>query len=435
MRSLRFSIAKMMGIIVLVALGAAALRNASQAVTAVVSIVTHGVLSLAIVGAVCRTGAQRTWWLGFAMLGWTYLGLPLRSLYSGQLLASRIVLKLVSPLMGVTIGDGMPFAGGAAARSFFWIGHYCLALVAAVAGGLLAGAVFGAAKARSMETASSSYHDSEVSTRWWALPAMIVLSVLVLTTSIAIGCARWDPRISAGSTYLLTWWLIGLTSLGAVFGRGRRREFWLGTTLLGTGFLILVFNRPVFSDPDHPRLFLPTVQLLEALRPRFALIASGFSADTEGVVATAAHIERALAQPVPINFPNGTTLERFLEYAQEATRSPNGGVIPIYVDPIGLQEVEHSMTSTLQGVHLEGVALRNSLRLCLRQLDLTYAVRDGLIMITSQDSEDERAISPNDDPYEIVGHCLLALVAAALGGLAAPFVCDLARGSYRGAST
>ena len=125
-----------------------------------------------------------------------------------------------------------------------------------------------------------------------------------------------------------------------------------------------------------------------------------------------------------IQLADGTTLDDFIKYVQDATRRPNGEVIPIYVDPIGLQEAERSMTSPLQGVHFEGVALRTSLRLCLRQLDLAYVVRDGLLLITSQENEDALVISPNDDPYQIVGHCLLAIFAAVLGGLAAPLVCD-----------
>jgi hypothetical protein len=48
-------------------------------------------------------------------------------------------------------------------------------------------------------------------------------------------------------------------------------------------------------------------------------------------------------------------------------------------------------------------------------------------MITSQEDEESLFMRPNDDPFQIVGHCLLALIAAGLGGLAAPLVCDLTR--------
>jgi hypothetical protein len=254
MRSLRFSIAGLMGIIVLVALATAALRYASETMAAVVSLVTHGVLALAVVGAVCRTGAQRTWWLGFAALGWIYLGLPFRFFRTSQMFPSRLVLRLLAPLVGVPAQGDMPIvAGDVAAGWFFWIGHQFLALLAAVAGGLLARAIFGAAAATSLQATASASPAGEVSRRWWVLPAVIAVSGLALTTMVAVACARLDPKIAAGLTYLLTWWLIGLTALGALFARGRRREFWLGTTLLGTGFMIVVFNRPVAFDPEYPR--------------------------------------------------------------------------------------------------------------------------------------------------------------------------------------
>ena len=67
MRWLRFSIAGLMGIIVLVAIATAALRYASETVAAAVSLMTYLVLALAVVGAVCRRGAGRAWWVGFGV--------------------------------------------------------------------------------------------------------------------------------------------------------------------------------------------------------------------------------------------------------------------------------------------------------------------------------------------------------------------------------
>ncbi len=427
MRSLRFSIAALMGIILLVALGAAALRNASDTTAAVVSLVTQGVLCLAIVGGVCRTGAERTWWLGFAALGWTYLGLPLSFTYTPQIQPTRIAVKVLASLIGVSIDDSLPFrANNPGDFLLFMIAHDLLALVAAVAGGLLALATFGAARARSLEATPSSQTGVGASKRSWALPAMIVLSGLLLIASIAIACSRLDARISAGATYLLTWWLIGLTCLGALSARGRRREFWMGASLFGTGFMILIFIRPYPHGVEEPEYFLPTARFLEAMRPRLAALVGRFSTDFKSMAATGTHVEKALNQPVPIDLPDGTTLKEFLRYVQKETSGPNGEVIPIYVDPIGLSEADKTMDSTLRGVQLQGVALRTTLRLCLRQLDLTYGVRDGLILITSADAEDKLDIFPTDDPFQIAGHCLLALIAALLGGLAAPFVSDLA---------
>ena len=59
------------------------------------------------------------------------------------------------------------------------------------------------------------------------------------------------------------------------------------------------------------------------------------------------------------------------------------------------------------------------MQLCLEQLDLTYDVRDGVLRITLA----ENTIPPfYHDPFMIVGHCLLALLAAGIGAIAAPLV-------------
>ena len=198
--------------------------------------------------------------------------------------------------------------------------------------------------------------------------------------------------------------------------------------------MIMVFDRSPF-DEHNPRFFLlPSIQFLEAIRPHFETVAGGFATDPDNVGATQARIQRALSKRVRMRFPDETTLEEILKYIREATRGPDGRVIPIYVDPIGLQEAEKSMTSTVKGMDLEGVKLETSLRLCLRQLELSYVIRDGLLLITSQEDAETLINWPNDDAFQIVGHCLLALIAAALGGAAAPWVCDLAAPTARATS-
>ena len=153
MRSLRFSIAGLMGVVLLAALGSAALRNHSATCSGLVSLLTHGVLCLAFVGAVCRSGAQRAWWLGFALFGWIYLGLPFGlSSHVSQGLPTHALLAMLAPLMGVPIRQSAVYPVGEAERSFFVIGNYLWALLAAVLGGLLARALFGTAAAMPEET-------------------------------------------------------------------------------------------------------------------------------------------------------------------------------------------------------------------------------------------------------------------------------------------
>jgi hypothetical protein len=122
-----------------------------------------------------------------------------------------------------------------------------------------------------------------------------------------------------------------------------------------------------------------------------------------------------------MRFPLETTLDDVLKHIQDAARGPDGNAIPMYIDPLGLQIAEKSMTSEVS-IDLEGVPLRTCLRLCLEQLGLRYEVRDGLLRITSADEA-----SPLG-PFEIVGKCLLALLVAGLGGGLAPLVSDMRRG-------
>jgi tetratricopeptide (TPR) repeat protein len=95
-----------------------------------------------------------------------------------------------------------------------------------------------------------------------------------------------------------------------------------------------------------------------------------------------------LEEPVSMSFANETPLEDVLKYIKSATQGLNDNGIPIYVDPVGLNEAEKTMTSPVT-LDLEGVPLKTTLRLLLKQLGLTYTVKDGLLTITSESSEDQ----------------------------------------------
>jgi hypothetical protein len=98
-------------------------------------------------------------------------------------------------------------------------------------------------------------------------------------------------------------------------------------------------------------------------------------------------ILKHLEEPISMSFANETPLEDVLKYIKSATQGPNDTGIPIYVDPVGLNEAEKTMTSPV-ALDLEGVPLRITLRLLLKQLGLTYDVRDGLLSITAEKSGD-----------------------------------------------
>lgn len=114
-----------------------------------------------------------------------------------------------------------------------------------------------------------------------------------------------------------------------------------------------------------------------------------------------------LDQPLKMAFANETPLENVLKYIRSATAGPNGTPIPIYVDPKGLQQVERTLNSTVT-IDLEGVPLKMSLRLLLKQLDLAYCVRDGVLIISSvQGVREELAEAASEmlgsDPKQLEG--------------------------------
>ena len=56
----------------------------------------------------------------------------------------------------------------------------------------------------------------------------------------------------------------------------------------------------------------------------------------------------------------------------------------------------------------------------MKQLGLDYVLQDGYLRITNED----RVSTDLEDPFLIVGHCLLALLAAGFGAIVAPLVAD-----------
>jgi Domain of unknown function (DUF4139)/N-terminal domain of unknown function (DUF4140) len=98
-----------------------------------------------------------------------------------------------------------------------------------------------------------------------------------------------------------------------------------------------------------------------------------------------------LAKPLELPFREETTLDDVMAYVKQSTKSaslPDG--IPIYVDPMGLQEAEKSLTSTVRNIEFKGVPLKVGLGLLLKQLDLTYEVKGGLLTIISRESAEEQ---------------------------------------------
>ncbi|MFO0950940.1 MAG: RNA polymerase sigma factor [Isosphaeraceae bacterium] len=118
----------------------------------------------------------------------------------------------------------------------------------------------------------------------------------------------------------------------------------------------------------------------DALRTLIAAIAPRVAAADKSPQTKAA-LDR-LEKPLAMKFPNETPLEDVLKYIKASSEVAGGTPLQIYVDPVGLQAAEQTLTSPVT-LDLDHVPLRTSLRLALKQLGLAYCVSDGLLIISS----------------------------------------------------
>jgi hypothetical protein len=414
MAGLRFSIAGLMGIVMVAAVGLAALTKPSEIWAGAMLLLTCGILALAVVGAIYREGPRRAWWLGVSVFGWGYMALsafwPEDSLFH---LPTTRALEVLGPRLGSPLHPN--WAGPPAVDQWFErTGQYLWVLLAALLGGLLAR--FGLAdRADPREGSRPDALEADQPQRSrWLRPTIAGLVALVLLAAFATIWWGASAPLWAGLSFALTCAFLGLILLGAFLGRSRSRSRWLGAALFGAGYAALVFSRPMGQPPWA---YLPTDLLFGGIRPWFPTVARSMSPEN-------ARILDALERPIPMRFDGEATLESLLNHIKRATATPTPPGIPIYVDPIGLQEAERSLQSTVQ-LDLEGVPLKETLRLSLKQLGLAYQVKGGYLWLTSE----EEGFSPElEDPFLIVGHCLVVLVAAGVGAMAAPIVAGAARG-------
>jgi hypothetical protein len=91
---------------------------------------------------------------------------------------------------------------------------------------------------------------------------------------------------------------------------------------------------------------------------------------------------KKLEEPITMSFAMETPLEDVLQYIRQATVTKNSNSIPIYVDPKGLKDAEATLNSAIR-LDLEGVPLKTTLRLMLKQIGLAFCVRDGVLIISS----------------------------------------------------
>lgn len=411
----RFSIAGLMGFVVIAAIAFAAIRNGNEVWAGLMMLITGAVLILAVIGAICRSGRDRAWWLGFSLFGWAYF------LWSASDFNDLTALPPVSipqfldnqlragpgALLSDRFSDRFPAAVWDVGR---WLWCLCLAFM----GGTIARLVFG----RSREVLRASEPDiparSVPRLRRPHTFAVIALSAIYAAAMIMVEARITSPGLVAGLVFLLTVGLLGAATFAAIYASRTRRSAWIGAALFGGGYLILAF---IQADDWNLSPGFPMSRLLNALRQSELRVLTASHLSTSIAERNNQRIFEALGTPLEMSFPIETPIEDVLKYVRTATATSDGWELPIYVDPVGLQEAEKTMTSAVT-INLKRVPLQTTLRLVLKQLGLDYRVRDGFILITSEENETPVFM----DPYLTIGHCLLALVAAGLGGSLAPLV-------------
>ena len=250
-------------------------------------------------------------------------------------------------------------------------------------------------------------------------PAALGLAAFLIFAIVALTSPWATPGQRAGVTVLLTWAALGLAALGAILNSGPARARFLGAALFGVGYMALVTAKLDDLDdwPKHP-----TSRFLYSIRPRIPSTLVEHADDSDAIAAANRRVLKALDRAVPMPFPDETALEDVLRYVKASLRSAEEREVPIYVEPVGLQEAEKTIHSPVS-IDLVDVPLKVALKLLFRELGLRYQVRDGLIVITSISSDSENDQPPTSvDPFLLTDPCLFALLAAGLGGLLAPLV-------------
>jgi hypothetical protein len=100
MRNLRFNIASILGVILFLAVGFAALRESNDYWDSGLFTLTLGVLLVSILLSIHRSQAKRALWIGFALAGWSYLGLSLVPSIESRLLTTKGLAYLDSKVPG-----------------------------------------------------------------------------------------------------------------------------------------------------------------------------------------------------------------------------------------------------------------------------------------------------------------------------------------------
>jgi hypothetical protein len=106
MKRIRFSIAGLLVVILVLGVGFAALKESTDLWHSGLFTLTVGVLLISVLLAMHRSTAKRAYWIGFALFGWSYLALSLMPSIESRLLTTKGLAYLHSKIPR-SIANGM----------------------------------------------------------------------------------------------------------------------------------------------------------------------------------------------------------------------------------------------------------------------------------------------------------------------------------------
>jgi WD40 repeat protein len=119
MRRIRFSIASLLGLVLFVAIAVAALREANDLWDSGLFTLAVSLLLASVLLAAHRTDQKRSFWLGFALVGWSYLVASLVPPVESRLLTTKALSYLDSKVADrvITLTWTVATTGGSASTT------------------------------------------------------------------------------------------------------------------------------------------------------------------------------------------------------------------------------------------------------------------------------------------------------------------------------
>lgn len=238
------------------------------------------------------------------------------------------------------------------------------------------------------------------------------MMILLLGLGLVLASLRYPSGAAAAAVLLVTEATLAFAVLAVVYRAGESRAFWLGFAFFGWGYMALTWESWLGQGADRPEML--TSIALEHLGAWFPRTPDPQTAlwrfDGPRADLRNQFILTKLEEPISMSW-RGTPLKDVLMYIKSATTGPKDSGFPIYVDPVALREAGKMMTSPVT-LEAEGIPLKVTLGLLLKQLDLEYAVQDGLLKIGKASTMSKAT------QFRLTGHCYWALLAAFCGGWA-----------------